>query len=583
MQQHTSKLQEKTKLDSPFSHLLYTNLIPTDDERDLIQEHLTKPRQELAALDTTITKLQHALQALFKKRVELNEIIQAHRMLLSPFRQLPTEIVREIFLFCLPPTHNALMSTQQAPLVLGRVCSRWRSIAYATPRLWSSIHIPFPSAPFPQSLTTPVDTNSTFGQIWNAFLEKLRKHVNAVEEWLSRSGTCPLSISFYPSSNRSIVPAIQNSHEYRIKMYLDKIIRFSHRWVSLDMAILPGPISSYMALISASAVPVLGSVKLVFTTGTHSFQWKNSGLLNAKHLRRFRLVNFPYRMELSVDWPTLTHIALTESGTIASLMTLQRTHIMLTSCRRLVYLELQAHDVPTGFSPIGPICLPALHWLVVRDTRAFHLATLFDCFEVPSLRYISYHTLWFPSSQHRRCPLTALLPRTNGLLQELSTDVRLLELDDLRKIFEYAPKLKRFTQSQHPIGISNSQVVRLSNLPIKAVQAFLRLLIPESGGPVHLPQLETMDLQHAPGIQDLDALHFIQQRMELSHSSIGLTPLRSIRVVFSQEMAHDIRPSLSRYLEKGLIVQLKYPSMCDMFLSKGRFDPHDGLTGLRVY
>ncbi|KAJ3516489.1 hypothetical protein NLJ89_g1091 [Agrocybe chaxingu] len=251
------------------------------------------------------------------------------------------------------------------------------------------------------------------------------------------------------------------------------------------------------------------------------------------------------------------------------------THIALIG--RLVYLELEAHDVPIGFSPVGPVCLPALRWLVIRDTGAIHLATLFDCFEVPSLRSLSYHTLWFPSSQHRRCPLTALLPRTNGLLEELATDVQFLELEDLMKIFEFAPKLKKFVQSQCPAGVSNNQVLGLSTLPIKLVKAFVKQLIPESGGPICLPHLESLDLQHAPGIQDDDALFFIRQRMDFTRSSTEVEPLKRVRIVFSQERSNDICPSLSKHIGEGLIVQLVYPSTCDMFISKGRFDPHDGL------
>jgi hypothetical protein len=35
-----------------------------------------------------------------------------------------------------------VMSAREGPLLLCHVCHGWRQLAHATPRLWTSIHIP---------------------------------------------------------------------------------------------------------------------------------------------------------------------------------------------------------------------------------------------------------------------------------------------------------------------------------------------------------------------------------------------------------------------------------------------------------
>ncbi|TDL19828.1 hypothetical protein BD410DRAFT_398116 [Rickenella mellea] len=59
---------------------------------------------------------------------------------------LPPELLSEIFWHCLyhgrdaPVTHKT-RTTLHAPLLLGRICSRWRTILISTPELWSIIII----------------------------------------------------------------------------------------------------------------------------------------------------------------------------------------------------------------------------------------------------------------------------------------------------------------------------------------------------------------------------------------------------------------------------------------------------------
>lgn len=124
---------------SPYARYLHTNYSPSASEILDIKNLLTEPLERLSTLDAEIERLESIICALYDQRSALSEEIEAHRALISPFHQLPLDVVWEIFAHCLP-THPITPSS--SPLLLGRICSAWKSITLPTPRLWASLHIP---------------------------------------------------------------------------------------------------------------------------------------------------------------------------------------------------------------------------------------------------------------------------------------------------------------------------------------------------------------------------------------------------------------------------------------------------------
>ncbi|KAJ7785186.1 hypothetical protein DFH07DRAFT_699116, partial [Mycena maculata] len=122
-------------MESPFAQHLDTNYTPSDTEIKWIKSHLLPHILEVSRLDALI-------QDLSVRRDKTQEYIDAHRALLTPVRRLPPEIVQEIFLACLPTQRNAVMSAQEAPLILTSICASWRALALSTPALWASLHLP---------------------------------------------------------------------------------------------------------------------------------------------------------------------------------------------------------------------------------------------------------------------------------------------------------------------------------------------------------------------------------------------------------------------------------------------------------
>ncbi|KAJ7252100.1 hypothetical protein B0H12DRAFT_957682, partial [Mycena haematopus] len=123
-------------MSSPFASRLGTNYCPLDAELAQIQGLLVEPCQRLKQLDDEISVIRKALDKLAEERSRIVDYVEAHKALLSPLRRLPLDIIEEIFMACLPTHRNCVMSATEAPVILGRICSSWRTISLSMPRLW---------------------------------------------------------------------------------------------------------------------------------------------------------------------------------------------------------------------------------------------------------------------------------------------------------------------------------------------------------------------------------------------------------------------------------------------------------------
>ncbi|KAJ6602106.1 hypothetical protein B0H10DRAFT_1757678, partial [Mycena sp. CBHHK59/15] len=115
---------------------LGTNCCPQDKEIAEIETLLIGPALRLKCLDDEITYLQKALEKLTEEHDRLGAYVDTHKALISPVRQLPLDILQEIFVACIPTHRNCVMHATEVPVLLGRICSSWRIISLSTPRLW---------------------------------------------------------------------------------------------------------------------------------------------------------------------------------------------------------------------------------------------------------------------------------------------------------------------------------------------------------------------------------------------------------------------------------------------------------------
>ncbi|KAF8899521.1 hypothetical protein CPB84DRAFT_1780520 [Gymnopilus junonius] len=160
--------------------LLSNNVPPSEDILREVEEILVIPRQKLFETESEIRKLKNQLKFLESKREDIQKSIDEYRPITIPIRRIPPDVLAEIFYHCLPSHRNPILSESEAPVLLTRVCSSWRSLALSSPCLWARVHITF---------------NDEYIGPYNIRVFKLRCDV--VKDWLTRSGHCPLLISFH--------------------------------------------------------------------------------------------------------------------------------------------------------------------------------------------------------------------------------------------------------------------------------------------------------------------------------------------------------------------------------------------------
>ncbi|KAK7018400.1 hypothetical protein R3P38DRAFT_2634106 [Favolaschia claudopus] len=168
------------------------------------QPESTKPNQavgeaEIADLGVNFSGLQvkDASPRLEAEGGELPFTIQA----------LPLELIAEIFVAFLSPFPESSPSSGiLSPILLCRICRRWREIALSTPTLWRAISLVVDDFDGPD----------------NHNAEKLE----LLGYWMQRSRTQPLSLKLASSTSSQVVVP-----------FIEAIVAHCHRWEYLDLLV----------------------------------------------------------------------------------------------------------------------------------------------------------------------------------------------------------------------------------------------------------------------------------------------------------------------------------------------------------
>ncbi|KZP14291.1 hypothetical protein FIBSPDRAFT_935818 [Athelia psychrophila] len=158
----------------PFPKLLNldSNYVLPAAQRSVILNSISSPLHDVSQLNQDICACKEPSLSceLRRKRSEAQSFARAQQTLVAPIRQMPAEIITDIFLHCIE-------DSLAHPILLASICSRWRAIALASTRLWASIKI----------VVTGKNSDSQSA---------------LAASWLSRAGKQPLSINL----RRTIVP-----------------------------------------------------------------------------------------------------------------------------------------------------------------------------------------------------------------------------------------------------------------------------------------------------------------------------------------------------------------------------------------
>ncbi|KAK0210276.1 hypothetical protein DFS33DRAFT_1378258 [Desarmillaria ectypa] len=203
-----SQLRVNEHLTSSFINLL----LPKEAQQSLLihVSEMNDHYEEVSNIELAeLINLQEMIQTVSSEReaVQYNFLVAEHLTILSSIRRVPTELLQEIFLYCVgdKPFRDIWPEggyASDAPVVFGRVCSRWRTVSLNTPSLWSSLKITI------SRVAGAVD--------WAALGS--RKILRA---WLKRSGRLPLDVCLSASRTssaaelRDIIYCLGLPHCYR--------------------------------------------------------------------------------------------------------------------------------------------------------------------------------------------------------------------------------------------------------------------------------------------------------------------------------------------------------------------------------
>jgi hypothetical protein len=146
-------------------------------------------------------------------------------------------------------------------MLLGRVCSSWRRIAYSTAELWNVLHIAIP--------------NPEKGEA-DGTLATLR--LEALKDWLGRTESLSLHISLFAAPPEMKYSAwdemgdpILTIHSYNhIYQYMEALVDFADRWGSLTLYV-PAHLLRPWSLLADRTLPMLKDVRLFYVprSGQH--------------------------------------------------------------------------------------------------------------------------------------------------------------------------------------------------------------------------------------------------------------------------------------------------------------------------
>ena len=118
-----------------------TPFVPYGADAEAIQEDIADAKSELEWLQDEIALAMARVRQLKNQRQPIQSYIKLREAIFAPVRQLPTEILLEIFLIASPSV--SITAIAGFPWKLGHVCGRWRDVVLSSPKLWSYIDLGF--------------------------------------------------------------------------------------------------------------------------------------------------------------------------------------------------------------------------------------------------------------------------------------------------------------------------------------------------------------------------------------------------------------------------------------------------------
>jgi hypothetical protein len=327
---------------------------------------------------------------------------------LAPVRRCPPELLSEIFLYCLPNSRERKpRRVDNAPLLLGQICSHWRRVAISTARLWTSM---------------------SFGDL----LRVLTSEANLAKVWLARAGQYPLSINLRMVKETAFVfrPAI------------DLLLPTCERWQHLDMVL---PISALVHFDTIKGrLPQLQSLSLRQLPLEEPFYSRTRDVFEVAPQLHSLCIDHTSARLLSFPWHQLTTLCLRS--------------FLFDECRGVLPKcpNLKRCEIHFDFNPYTFICrmsTPFTHMKSLQLKSSSILSGPLNFFVLPAL--CDFQIVSEGSANGIGPPLVALFVRSRCPLQRLCLDFRNYSFDciDLVECLESVPTLIQLELRRKAAGV----------------------------------------------------------------------------------------------------------------------------------
>jgi hypothetical protein len=417
------------------------------------------------------------------------------------------------------------MANSDVPLLLGRVCSGWRRIAYGCAELWASIHIAIPD---------PRTSDE------EALLHRLR--LEATTEWLMRSGVMPLHISIYGRFNRAAGRITNVEQCDWVTLYVKALLPFASRWKTLDIAV-PLCLLEPWNNLTGQEVPLLRNIRILSTER----RW---GFISTRLPNSFRLLsqaslnslNTPYYLN-EFNKGSLTHLTVTRPQSFASTEEMVSFFLGFPILKKL---DFSFGYFPSILPPLSAqtLALPYLEDLSLQEDGEVILVVAFwEAFHLPKLQRMKL--LFLPSPLPRNIAAFGTLMNGSSRCFSLDFSVKPDWTETTRGAVTPEPPTLRSTEElssylrQCPsvtnLSVTCSDTYELggdrSSLDVE--EALLRAIFLDGDG-LCLPRLETLNISLSVQalVENTALLHqALSSREQRTHDHPEIcVPLKSLTV-----------------------------------------------------
>ncbi|KIM41451.1 hypothetical protein M413DRAFT_445447 [Hebeloma cylindrosporum] len=543
-------------LDQMLTELSRNNELPPESKLQETIQLRSQANEDLRQIDMEI-------QHLVAKREQVQRSLGIFNAILSPARRLLPDILREIFYHCVVQPYPILSATE-APMVLTRVCSLWRSVALSSPRIWTRLHIPIPGDP---QFSSRVNNDRGPELRHQMFSKTMELRCQAVKEWLGRSGSLPLSLSisypfgYEPSVGSNVV------EDDEVADPLFRTIRpFASRWRDFNLSM---PFHIYQKL--ETQIPLDNLSMLRHFTGIIHVHSSTQPTLIPLHI-----IELPSLETLSLNclqltihlghyqnsWNRLTDIRFMSPITDTDLLG------MLRQCPNLITLDVNIQSPWFNSGDREPdlatVLLPHLESLKLHETGSPSQAI--PAVNAPSLKLLQYRCPPRYSNFDANEPLAPTLVRPDSLFWLISNSaasLEILSIDPLTFEPEHLWECLRLALHVKELILGDKDLFPLAPLD------FEEEILSETCGPsileiftVHttgcesstpgsnplqndilLPNLESLEANGGHTIADQNFRRILESRIDAAHRGFT-SPLRRVAVQFSRTKKEDILPEI---------------------------------------